>query len=75
MRGIVYRAPVLFGNSGNSQCNKLSLQDLKAADVGEDVLIDPKAVELGTEKICPGSTCQLLKGKFSTSTGRVGGGM
>lgn len=38
---------------------------------GEDVLIDPEAVELGTERIGSGATCRVFKGKFSNSAGEV----
>ena len=38
---------------------------------GENVLRDPTVVELGTEKICPGATCELFKGKFSNSADKV----
>lgn len=38
---------------------------------GEGVLIDPEAVESGTEKIGSGATCRVFKGKFSNTVGEV----
>ena len=72
-RHFVHYRDIFVGNSIKKKNFADKTTGIEAGE--ENVLIDPEAAELGTRKICPGATCQLFKGKFSTSTGKVGGGM
>lgn len=47
------------------------IRERKIVAGGEDVMFDPKTVELGTEQIGIGATSRVFKGRFSDSAGVV----
>lgn len=70
---LVHYRDVFLGNS-IEEMNVAPKKHAKTIGIragGEDVLIDPEAVELGTERIGSGATCRVFKGKFSNSAGEV----